>query len=41
MKTNLGGKFFMEKPYKNLRKRQFSNSYKNSLAGRIDPEFCI
>ena len=26
----------MEKPYKNLRKRQFSNSSKNSLAGRID-----
>ena len=33
--------FYMEKPYKNLRKRQFSNSCKNSLAGRIDPKFCI
>ena len=33
--------FYMEKPYKNLRKRQFSDSCKNSLAGRIDPKFCI
>ena len=33
--------FYMEKPYKNIRKRQFSNSYKNSLAGRIDPKCCI
>ena len=46
MKTNLGDTFpqvhfYMEKPYKNLRKRQFSNSCKNSLAGSIDPNFCI
>ena len=47
IKTNLGETFFpqvnfyMEKPYKNLRKRQFSNSCKNSLAGRIDPKFCM
>ena len=46
-KTNLGETFFpqvhfyMEKPHKNLRKRPFSNSCKNSLASRIDPKFCI
>ena len=33
--------FYLEKPYKNLRKRQFSNSCKNSYAGCIDPKFCI
>ena len=33
--------FYMEKPYKNLRKQQFSNSCKNSLACRTDPKFCI
>ena len=33
--------FYMEKPSKNLRKWQFLNSCKNSLAGRIDPKFCI
>ena len=33
--------FYMEKPYKNLRKRQFSNSCKSSSAGRFDPKFCI
>ena len=47
MKTNLGETFFpqvhfyTEKPYKNLKKQQFSSSCKNSLAGRIDPKFCI
>ena len=47
MKTNLGETFFlqvhfyMKKPYKNLRKNQFSNSCKNSLAAHIDPKFCI
>ena len=48
MKTNLGETFvpvvhfYIEKPYiKNLRKRKISNSCKNSLAGRIDPNFCI
>ena len=47
MKTNLGETFFpqvhfyMEKPYKNLRNSQFSNSCKNGLASRIDPKFCI
>ena len=47
IKTNLGETFFpqvhfyMKKPYKNLRKQQFSNSFKNSLTGRIEPKFCI
>ena len=46
-KNKSGGNFFpqvhfyMEKPYKNLRKRQFLDSCKNSLAGRIDPKFFI
>ena len=31
--------FYLEKPYKNLRKLQFSDSCKNSLAGRIDQKF--
>ena len=31
--------FYMDKPYKNLRKRQFSDSCKNNLAGHIDPKF--
>ena len=46
METKLGETFpqvhfYMKKPYKNLRKQQFSNSCKNSLAGRIDPKFYI
>ena len=47
LKTNLGVTFFpqvhfyMEKLFKNLRKRQFLNSCKSSSAGRIDSKVCI